>query len=532
VTTDQITPAPPDVDWHDVEGSTQGAPTQPRRANGQTGGVPPPPHDNAAERAVLGAALLQPALIPELAGILRDDDLYHPAHVAIWATITDLHATGAPVDVLTVAQTAGTDRTLTSLGGPLYINDLTNAVPQVNAATWYARVVADRAAERRTVQLGTWLAQAGHNGDNTDLIRARLEAHLSDRNPAERAAANSWAPVDLEHAITGDDTAERPCLMPRSDGEFLLYPGAVHVLSGEPASGKTWVALHAAATELDQNHDVTIVDFEDRASRIVPRLILIGATPAQIRAHLRYIRPDHALDTAGRAALDLAVTTTRLVILDGVTEAMTLHGLDLSSNPDIARFYELLPRRIADHGPAVLLIDHVVKDHERQGRWSIGGQHKLAGIDGVSYNVRAVEPLGRGRRGTARLTIAKDRYGYVEEIALGRSAAEFHLDSTDPHMAVARLDPPEAMPTTETGEQRPTVLMEKVSRYLEVHPGSTGAAIDAAKLGKAKYVRQALATLVAEGRVEAVPGPRNAQFHHVSEPFRRDPEALDWRADG
>jgi hypothetical protein len=484
----------------------------------------------AAERAVLGAALVRPSLVPEISAVLRDDDWSHLAHVAIWAAITDRAATGQPVDVLTVAADIGSDRALSQLGGHLYINDLAND-PSVlpSAATHHAQIIADAAQGRRWGSLGVKLAQAAGSGVDDETLREWVEKHLADRNPAARAKASTWAPVDLTDALHGVDE-EPPALMPRSDGPCLLYAGSIHTISGEPTAGKTWLVLHAARHELDQGNHVTLVDFEDRASRVVARLLRLGATPTQIDRQFRYIRPDIALDTTGRDALAKAVTGTTLTIVDGVTEAMALHGLDLSSNPDVAAFYALLPRWIADQGnpgPTVVMIDHVVKDGEKQSRWGIGGQHKLAGIDGAAYTVKNVEPMGRGKRGTSRVFIAKDRHGHVEEHALGRCAAEFHLDSTDPDISRATLDPPEAMPTSEGGDLRPTVLMERVSRWLEVNPGATLNAVKENVTGKGQYVAKALNQLVTEGNVATATGARNATFHTVLEPFRREPETPD-----
>ena len=95
-------------------------------------------------------------------------------------------------------------------------------------------------------------------------------------------------------------------------------------------------------------------------------------------------------------------------VIDGVTEALTIFGLDLNDNADSARWYQQLPRPIVRRGAAVLLIDHVTKDREGRGRFAIGAQHKLAGVD-VAYGVEVVEPFGGGRDGLVKVTVAKDR---------------------------------------------------------------------------------------------------------------------------
>jgi replicative DNA helicase len=185
-----------------------------------------PPHDHAAERAVLGAALLQPDIVPELAGILRDDDWHHPAHVAIWFALADLAGSGHPVDPITVAAAVGNDQTLRGLGGPLYIAGLLEDVPAVASATWYARIVADRAAERRTVELGTWLMQAGHGGTDADTVHDRIGKHLADRATSRISAVHVRT---IDEFLAGDDAEDDydwviPGLLERHDRLMLTGP--------------------------------------------------------------------------------------------------------------------------------------------------------------------------------------------------------------------------------------------------------------------------------------------------------------------
>ena len=46
-------------------------------------------------------------------------------------------------------------------------------------------------------------------------------------------------------------------------------------------------------------------------------------------------------------------------------------------------------------GAAVVLIDHLPKFRDNQARGGIGGQHKLSGLDGVSYKFTLVRLLSR-----------------------------------------------------------------------------------------------------------------------------------------
>jgi len=325
----------------------------------------------------------------------------------------------------------------------------------------------------------------------------------------------SWAPVDLGPVIDGDAPEQQPSMLTRTDGACLLYPGKLHSLQGEPEAGKGWVALRAVADQLPGHH-VVYIDFEDSPMTAVTRLLALGVEPVRIRSHFHYARPDEPLSDAARADLEpmLALGPT-LVVLDGVTEALTQNGLDLRDNLDVARWLDLLPRRLTRIGIAVLQIDHVTKDPDTRRRYAIGAQHKLAGVD-VSYTLEAVEPFGRGREGISRLVVGKDRPGYVRQFAEnGERVADVRFCSGDGGHVRVELDPPSGP----TGGFQPTLLMERVSRAVEANPGVSKSDVRAHVKGKSEYKDQALALLIAEGYVEDRGGDQGHRYHGLR-PYR------------
>ncbi len=469
--------------------------------------------------------------IPDVTALITGTDYYRPAHETIHDAIVALAQAGKPVDPVLVAEELQRRGELQRVGGAPYLHTLTANVPTAANATYYAETVRDKARLRAVIDAGNRLVQHGYNGTPDTLDTTLGDALQAVEDAALRYTIGSgpthWAALNLDAVLAGQEIDPPPALLARDDGQLLLYEGAVHSLSGEPGSGKTWVALIACAQQLIEGQTVTMVDFEDRASRVVGRLMALGVHPDTIRTHFRYVRPHTALDHTSRPDLEHAVHGARLVILDGVTEAMTLHGLDLNGNADVAAFYALLPRWIADQGPAVVMIDHVVKDGEKQGRWALGGQHKLAGLDGVGYLVKAIEPFGRGKTGHARITVSKDRPGYVEEIALGRTVAELWLDATDINCLRYQLRAPTEVPTDQAGNMRPTHLMERVSRYIEITPGlGKNELVDGRISGTGAYLKRAIDRLVQEGYIEVETGPNRKQIHRSVTPYREDEDAM------
>lgn len=329
--------------------------------------------------------------------------------------------------------------------------------------------------------VGTTPVQNG-SAPASQVQNGSMESYEANKN-----ASSSWRFEDLAQLASGIELPPTPTVFQREDGQGLFYRGAVNDLHGEPGCGKSMIAQIATAQELKNNRDVIYIDYEDSARNVVKRLLLLGVTGEQIISHLHYVRPSAkpssptSLD-GWRETLDYADTAT-LTIIDGVTSCLAYAGLDSNSGDDIAAWYNTMPRLISACGPAVVLIDHVVKSKDNRGRYAGGSMQKLALIDGISYSVDMTKPVGKGVRGTIVIKSGKDRISEIEEhCAVSwssngshlREAARIEINSTDPKLMRVTIARPNMMPSDETtrqrGLERPTGLMEKISRIIENAP--------------------------------------------------------------
>lgn len=331
----------------------------------------------------------------------------------------------------------------------------------------------------------------------------------------------SWWPVDLSQIIAGIKAGRVvgpvPKLLQRTDGVALLYPAEVHSLAGEPETGKGWIALTAAAQVIADGGHVLYLDCEDAPASIVTRLLALQVPADHIIERFAYVRP---VDPPHAGTLDaLLGRTYQLAVIDGLSEAYALLGLDPYSNTDAAEFLAKLCRPIATTGAAVLLIDHVIKNKESRGRYALGAQHKLAGI-ATAYTTDAIAIPSRKDAGLIKVRVEKDRHGHVRPHADGKQIALARITPTNDgaHVTVT-LDPPD-QPTTSTGEFRPTILMGRIWEYVEANPGATRNTIQREVKGTSNdYKDQALRLLITEGYIKCVDGARNARLHHVANPW-------------
>jgi hypothetical protein len=495
------------------------------------GGGPTPPQAPDAERAVLGALLQDPTIVAETLAEVSSRDFYNHRHEVIFDAIKKRAEELEPIDALVIGDDLERAGQLKRVGGIAYLHELVQSVGFVTSnAPYHAGIIAERAGLRRLIEAGTRIVHMGYGegeGDLAEIMEKAQEEIAKARSlaPTGEEVVHSWSPIDLGQIVRYGDTVQIPEVLHRTDGFCLLYRGSFHSLAGEPSSGKSWVALIACAQELAEGEHVTYVDWEDRPGRIVGRLLLLGANGQHILDRFHYIRPQKPLDRLGREYLDQEAARSSLVILDGVTEAMTLHGLSIDAQDDAAKFIHMFPRHLADLGPAVLQIDHVVKNADQQGRFAIGAQHKLAGLDGAAYMIKVLEPFGRGKKGRAKITVSKDREGAVDEKAVGRTICELVLDSTHDVM-LASLEVPHASSRATDGTFRPTILMERVSRFIEANPGSSSNQIDAGVPGKAQGKREALRILNLEGFVTTEQGPRRSVLYTSTAVYREATDPL------
>jgi hypothetical protein len=358
-----------------------------------------------------------------------------------------------------------------------------------------------------------------------------LEVGTGEASDAETGGAvdaptpTTWTFQDLGDVLDGKAKRIEATMFRRSDGVPLIYPGKTHAFVGESESMKSWAALAACAERLMLGEVVLYVDFEDTKFTFVERLLDLGVPKDVIRDKAAYIRPSEPLK-GDREKSDLRTVRDRyatpvLVILDGVTECMTLHGWDPNVGTDVVKFLDVYPRYMSSTGAAIVFIDHVAKASDSRGRYAIGSVHKLNGIDGASYTFEGKQPFGRGMSGLSTVSLNKDRPGFVRPHASNRKIADMRaVSSPDDGSVIIALEPP-----VSAADWRPTVFMERISRLLEEAPEPMGVrAIREAVTGQTKHKDQALKFLIEDGYVEAEAGPRGAKLHRSVKPYRDNAE--------
>ena len=116
-----------------------------------------PPHDIEAERAVLGALLLNWGAMGDVIGKLRPERFYSLQNQVIFEALTELFSHNIQGDTLTLVDQLRKNNKLEQAGGTAYIASLTDTVPSSANIEYYADIVLDRATRRDLIKISSEL---------------------------------------------------------------------------------------------------------------------------------------------------------------------------------------------------------------------------------------------------------------------------------------------------------------------------------------------------------------------------------------
>ena len=332
---------------------------------------------------------------------------------------------------------------------------------------------------------------------------------------ADEVAAATWGLVDLDGA---EGEGPPPTVLHRTDGLALFYPGMVNTIQGEPSSGKSWLALMACCEEITDGRHVLYLDFEADKRSVRARLRALGLTTEVIQERFHYVRPEERMGKAGRARLRTHLETLKpsLVVIDGVAEAVSLEELDEDTSKGFTTFRNRLSRPCANTGAVVIEIDHVVKAQGKRALDPRGSGAKRGGVQGAAYISTVSKGFKQGVSGVGRLTVAKDRHGFVG-VSGAPAAAVYYDAQADGSLGIELVDP--RYPRDIESAARLSDWMERLSREIEAQPGQDTRSLRAAIKGNHAAKAKALTRLIAEGYVRVEPS-RQARLHYSVRPYR------------
>lgn len=242
------------------------------------------PHDTDAERIVLGAMLLNPAVIDEVTDLAPPDAFYHPQHTEIADTIVALRTAGKPTDAAAVLGELRKRGSLTRIGGGPYLHRLIEVVPITGSAAFHAEAVRDMHIKRLAAGTATSIRQMALDPalDRTDIAEA---IHVATRKLNDVLTAIPGVKIPTAGSMLVDtlDAVDKPPAnrhIPTGINDLDLVlgggvsPGQLTVIGARPSVGKSLFAIGASRhAAVKKNIPTLLVSQEMPAHQIVRRIV-------------------------------------------------------------------------------------------------------------------------------------------------------------------------------------------------------------------------------------------------------------------
>jgi replicative DNA helicase len=332
------------------------------------------PYDLQAERAALGAILLDRDAVTQVAGWLQPEHFYLEKHDLIYRAALACYSRREPPDLATVAAELRRQDQLELVGGASFLGELAAEVPTAVHIEYYGRTVEETAAGRQLIQTGGKIAALGY--DTTRPIGERIAGaeelvfNVGRRRKTGRdfVSFSQVANETLEW-LTGDDSPGLLTGFYDLDDKLQgLQPGDLVIIGARPSMGKTAMALalvdHICIT-LGQPAQIFSLEMNRRS-------LMVRLAAMRARIDVQRVRP-------GRLAADemerFIDALSRLALDDLLVDDTPCEHIDAMRAK--AR------RSAATVAPAMVVVDYL-------GLAEADGENRVQEVSKITRNLKAM----------------------------------------------------------------------------------------------------------------------------------------------
>jgi len=243
-----------------------------------------PPQDLDAERALLGAIMLNPNAMYEIADMMGPDSFYASKHGTIFDAMLSLHNKGEPIDLVTLSGKLKESKRLKSIGGSAYLSELVGAAASPGSAQHYARTVQNKYVFRSLIGAAGEIGELGFQEDRDvesvlDEAQSKIFAvtnapSLRKFDTIKEALSGAWERLEQLSKHEGSMRGV-PTGYPHLDNLLAgLQKSDLIILAARPSIGKTTLALDIARqSAVKHGTPVGIFSLEMSSQQLVDRML-------------------------------------------------------------------------------------------------------------------------------------------------------------------------------------------------------------------------------------------------------------------
>jgi replicative DNA helicase len=216
------------------------------------------PHSIEAEQSVIGGLMLDNNAWDKVSELLSESDFHRTEHQIIFKTLQNLSRRNQPFDVITVSDELKNQNKINSIGGEVYLFELTRNTPTASNIAAYAEIVRERSIRRKLIESAGNIANLAFNPDGREIKEIVDSAEREIFTIAEQRSRGQ-GPVDISAILAQasdkiDDLYHSDKTVTGIATGFLdldeitsgLHKGELTIIAGRPSMGKTSFAMNIA----------------------------------------------------------------------------------------------------------------------------------------------------------------------------------------------------------------------------------------------------------------------------------------------
>ncbi len=262
-----------------------------------------PPQNIVAERSVLGAVLLDNAVLDQILDMVQEGDFYREANRKIFTAMKEMAQKGEAIDYLTLEDRLRSRNEIDQVGGASYLASLTDAVPSLGNVAHYAKIVRDKAVARRLISAATEILQAGiEDSDEVSDYLDRAEQLIFNVSQQRRLAGvvplkdlvrESFDTIDRLYQEKGQFTGVPSGYRDLDDMTSGFQKADLIIVAGRPSMGKTSLAMNMAQYAAHRAETPTLF-FSLEMSR---QSLTMRMLSTEARVDFKQVRTGHLTDS-------------------------------------------------------------------------------------------------------------------------------------------------------------------------------------------------------------------------------------------
>ena len=242
------------------------------------------PQNNDAERALLGALMLKPDAMHDVADVVFVDSFYVDKHRYVYSAIFDLFSKGEPIDILSVASRLKETKRLEQIGGNTFLSELVNTTPAAGNANHYAALVSKSSTLRNLIDAGEYVAELGYN-ESMEVDEALDKAEKRVYEVTDSPSTHKFQSMrtlagdafDRYERLSNSTDELRGVPSGFKDLDNLLagfQPADLIILAARPSMGKSALMLDITRhVGIHKNIPIGIFSLEMGAQQLVDRML-------------------------------------------------------------------------------------------------------------------------------------------------------------------------------------------------------------------------------------------------------------------